>query len=63
VNGPIAMKLQCVCHDTLPWFGSVSLDGDITSNRHYHSRLDFLQLENNKPTWKQPSKEEANQSP
>ena len=25
-NGPIAMRVQCVCHDTLPWLISFSLD-------------------------------------
>src|SRR5262245_38771674 len=26
-NGPIAIRLQSVCHDTLPWLISISLDG------------------------------------
>jgi hypothetical protein len=26
-NGPIAVQRQSVCHDTLPWFISFSLDG------------------------------------
>jgi hypothetical protein len=25
-NGPIALQAQCVCHDTLPWLISFSLD-------------------------------------
>jgi hypothetical protein len=26
-NGPIALQLQCVCHETLPWLISFSLGG------------------------------------
>src|SRR5205814_9236947 len=39
-NGPIAMQLQCVCHDTLPWLISVSLDDSATSTDDLRAQLD-----------------------
>ena len=34
VNGPIAIQLLRVCHDTLPWLISVSLDANARRCRH-----------------------------
>ena len=33
-NGPVAKQLQCVCHDTLLWLISVSLDANARRCRH-----------------------------
>jgi hypothetical protein len=33
-NGPLARRPQCVCHDTLPWLISFSLDIKRTITEH-----------------------------